>query len=232
MLNRLKRWPSESPQKLETSNTNADETDTSRGRRKILSNITFRMKKVCGQVSLAGFCDRTKRCLQKTRPFLLSGVPEKCVSLEKWASWSAADLSRESLLLPGSTPVPTNTLVARAKILRKSFERGRAGATEGQDQEGLPCGSWLRVFMCRRFDRWWGWCCWTAVASSQKVSRFVDALKMRGSYELVEKLWAQFVLFAGLVTIQVAWVLGEVLVCSVNLRSHFVSFQIYCDILL
>ena len=65
-----------------------------------------------------------------------------------------------------------------------------------------------------------------------KVSGLVDALKMGGSYELVEKLWVQFVLTAGPVNIEVAWTRDEVLVGSVNFRNHFVSFPIYIVVLL
>ena len=65
-----------------------------------------------------------------------------------------------------------------------------------------------------------------------KVSCLVDVLKMGGSYELVEKLWAQFVLTAGRVNTEVAWTRDDVLVGSVNFRSHFVSIQIYNVVLL
>ena len=65
-----------------------------------------------------------------------------------------------------------------------------------------------------------------------KVSRLVDALKMGGSYGLIEKLWAQFVLTARPVNTEVAWIRDEVLVGSVNFRNHFVSFLIHIVILL
>ena len=65
-----------------------------------------------------------------------------------------------------------------------------------------------------------------------KVSCLVDALRMGGSYELVDKLWAQFVLTAGSVNTEVAWTRDEILVGSVNFRNHFVSFPIYTVVLL
>ena len=65
-----------------------------------------------------------------------------------------------------------------------------------------------------------------------KVSRLVDALRMGGSYEFVEKLWAQFVLTAGPVNTEVAWTRDEVLVGSVNFRSHFILLPIYNVVLL
>ena len=60
-----------------------------------------------------------------------------------------------------------------------------------------------------------------------KVSCLVDGLKMGGSYGLIEKLWAQFVLTAGPVNREVAWTRDEVLVGSVDFRNFFVSFLIH-----
>ena len=55
---------------------------------------------------------------------------------------------------------------------------------------------------------------------------------MGGSYELIENLWAQFVLTTGPVSTGGAWTRGEVLVGSVYFQSHLVSFQIYILVLL
>ena len=65
-----------------------------------------------------------------------------------------------------------------------------------------------------------------------KVSCLVDALKMGGSYGLIENLWAQFVLTAGPLNTEVPWKRDEVLVGSVDFRSHFVSFLIHNVVLL
>ena len=65
-----------------------------------------------------------------------------------------------------------------------------------------------------------------------KVSCLVDALRMGGSYGLVESLWAQFVPTAGPVNTVVAWTRDEVLVGSVNFRNRFVSLPIYIVVLL
>ena len=64
------------------------------------------------------------------------------------------------------------------------------------------------------------------------VSCLVDAMKMGGSYGLVEKLRAQFVLTAGSVNREVAWTRDEVLVGSVDFRNPFVSFLIHIVVLL
>ena len=55
---------------------------------------------------------------------------------------------------------------------------------------------------------------------------------MGGSYGLIEKLWAQFVLTAGPVTSEVTWTRDEVLVGSVDLRNSFVSCLIHIVVLL
>ena len=65
-----------------------------------------------------------------------------------------------------------------------------------------------------------------------KMSCLVDALKMGGSYGLIEELWAQFVLTAGPVNTEVAWTRDEVLVGCVDFRNHFVSFLIHIVVLL
>ena len=52
MMDTLKQGPSQSPQRVKTSGTSGDETDTSKGRRKILSRKTFRMKIMYGATDL------------------------------------------------------------------------------------------------------------------------------------------------------------------------------------
>ena len=64
-----------------------------------------------------------------------------------------------------------------------------------------------------------------------KVSCLVDALKMGGSYGLIEKLRAQFVLTAGPVNREVAWTQEEVVVGSVDFRNPFVSILVHIVVL-
>ena len=64
-----------------------------------------------------------------------------------------------------------------------------------------------------------------------KVSCLVDVLKMGGSYELIKKLWVQFVLTAESVNTEGAWTRDEVLVGSVDFRNHFVSLLIHIVVL-
>ena len=65
-----------------------------------------------------------------------------------------------------------------------------------------------------------------------KVSCLVDAMRMGGSYGLVEKLSAQFVLTAGPVNLEVAWTRDKVLVGSVDFRNPFISCLIHIVVLL
>ena len=55
VLDRLKQGPSQSPQRVVTSGTSGDETYASKGRCKILSKKTFRMKKVHVATELGRF---------------------------------------------------------------------------------------------------------------------------------------------------------------------------------
>ena len=65
-----------------------------------------------------------------------------------------------------------------------------------------------------------------------KVSSLVDALRMGGSFELIEKLWAKFVLTYRPTNSEVAWTRDEVLVGSLTFRNHFVSLLIQIVVLL
>ena len=64
------------------------------------------------------------------------------------------------------------------------------------------------------------------------MSCLVDVLRKGGSYELIEKLWAQFLLTDGPVSTEVAWTRDEVLVGSLDFRNHLVSFLIHIVVLL
>ena len=55
VLDRLRWGPSQSPHRIETSDTSGDEADSSEGRRKILSKKKFRMKKMYAATDLGRF---------------------------------------------------------------------------------------------------------------------------------------------------------------------------------
>ena len=65
-----------------------------------------------------------------------------------------------------------------------------------------------------------------------KVSCLADAMKMGGSYGLIEKLLAQFALTAWPVNRELAWRRDEVLVGSVDFRKPFVSLLIHIVVLI
>ena len=54
-LDRLTHGPSQSPQRVEASETSGDETDTSKGHQKTLSKKTFHMKRVYAATELGSF---------------------------------------------------------------------------------------------------------------------------------------------------------------------------------
>ena len=157
---------------------------------------------------------------------------EKCLRAYTWASWSVAAFSRDSSFRPRSAPASRNTWVARAKFPRKSVERRWAGATEERIKKGpLVVRDREHPFAEDLITNGAG------VVDMQspvltKIFCWVDAVRTGGSYELVAKLWAQFVLTAGQVNTEVAWTRDENMVGSVNFRSHFVPFQIYSVVLL
>ena len=65
-----------------------------------------------------------------------------------------------------------------------------------------------------------------------KVLWLVDVMRLGGIYELIEKLWAQFLLTAGSVNTEVPWTCDVVLVGSVDFRKPFVSFLFHIVVLL
>ena len=55
VLDKLQQGTLQNPQRLETSDTSGEKTDTSEGRRKNLSNKTYRMEKEYGATQLGRF---------------------------------------------------------------------------------------------------------------------------------------------------------------------------------
>ena len=128
--------------------------------------------------------DRIIRRCQYAKPFWLSGMPEECLRALIWASWSDAAFPRQSSFCPWSAVASGKTWVARAGFPRKAIERGKYGAAEGEDQEGLPCGAWPWASVCGGLDHRWSWCCWPAVASPDK------SVLLGGCAEDGRQLWS------------------------------------------
>ena len=235
VLDRLKQEPSQSPQESRSRDVgnSGDETDTSIGRRRILSKKTFRMKKVylateLGRFFVTGLSDAANvpsrfhcRVCRRNVSVLTHGHYEML-----WHFQGSRNFARDQRLrleLPGwrvldfhRNPLSEDELERQRKKIRKGpfvvRDRGHPFAEDLITDEDGVVDLQLPVLT--------------------KMSCLVDALRMRGSYELIEKLWAQFVRTTGPVITEVAWSLDEVLVSFVNFRSQFVSFPIHIVVLL
>ena len=223
MLDRLKQGPSQSPQGVGTSETSGDETDTSKGRRKILSKKTFRMKKVYATTELGRFFVTAPADAANISSHFYGPVCRKKVSVlthghhevlrhfqgsrhfardqrlrPETPGWCVLDFHGHPL----SDDEPERQKERIKKVPLVMGDREHPFAEDLITDEAGVVDPQLPVL--------------------KKVSCLVDALKMGGSYELVEKLWAQFVLTAGPINTEVAWTRDEVFVGSVNFRKHFV----------
>ena len=214
MLDRLKQGPSQSSQKVETSDTSGDETYASQGRRKVLSKKTYRMKKVYAATELGRFFVTGPIGAANTPSHFYCRLCRKNVSVLTHGHHEVlrhfqgrrhfARDQRLHLETPGWRVLDFQGLVVRdcEHPFAEDLISDEAGVIDPQ----LPVLT--------------------------KLSCLVDGLKMGGSYGLIKKLWAQFVLTAGPVNCEVAWTRYEVLVGSVGFWNLFVSFLIHFVVLL
>ena len=233
MLDRLKQGPSQSPQRVEMSDTSGDETDASQGRRKVLSKKTYRMKKVyaateLGRFFVTGPSDAAKmpshfycRLCKKNVSVLTHGHHEVLRHFQGRRHFARDQRLR--LETPGWRVLDFQGNPLTEDELERQRESIRKGPLVVREQEHLFAEDLIS-------DE-------AGVIDPQlpvltKVSCLVDGLKMGGSYDLIEKLWAQFMLTAGPVKREVAWTRDEVLVGSVDFRNPFVSFLIRIVVLL
>ena len=233
MLERLKQGPSQSPQRIETSDTSGDETDASKGRRKILSKKFFRMKKVyaateVGQSFVTGPSDAANipsrfycRVCRKNVSVLTHGHHEVLRHFQ--GSRHFARDQRLRLETPGWRVLDFQGNPLSEDELERQREKNRKGLLVVRDREN-PFAEDLITNEAGVID--------PQLPVLAKVSCLVDALKMGGIYGLIEELWAQCVLTAGLVNTEVAWTRDEILVGSLDFRNRFVSFLIHIVVLL
>ena len=233
VLDRLKQGPSQCPQRVETSETSGDETDTSKGHRKILSKKTFRMKKVNAATVVDRFFVTTPsdtankpshswcRVCRKNVSVLTDGYDE--VLRQFQGSRHFARDQRMRLETPGWRLLDFHGNLMSEYELERQREKIKKGPLVVRDREH-PLAKDLITNEAGVVD--------PQLPILTKMSCLVDALRMAGSYELVEKLWVQFVLTTGPVNKEVAWTRDEVLVGSVIFRNRFVSFLIYVVVLL
>ena len=232
VLDRLKQGPSQSPQRIETSETSRDETNASKGRRKILSKKIFRMKKVYAATELGRFFVTGPLDAANMPSHFYCRVCRKNVSVlthehhevlrHFQGSRHFVHDQRLRLETPGwrvldfqGNPLSEDELECQREKIRKGSlvvrDREHAFAEDLITDEAAVVDSQLPVLA--------------------KVSCLVDALKMGGRYGLVEKLWVQFVLTVGPVSAEVAWTRDEVLLGSVDFRNGFVSFLTHIAVL-
>ena len=212
---RLKQGPSQSPQRVEKSDTSGDETDASQGRRKVLSKKTFRMKKVyaateIGRFFVTGPSDDAImpnhfycRVCRKNVSVLMHGR-HKVLRHFQGRRHFARD-QRLRLETPGWRVLNFQGNPLSEDELERQKQKIQNGPLVVRDREH-PFAEDLITDEAGGID--------PQLPVLAKVSCLVDAMKMGGSYGLVEKLWAQFVLTIEPVNREVVWTLDEVLVGS------------------
>ena len=232
VLDRLKQGPSQSPQRIEASDTSGDETDASQGRRKVLSKKTYRMKKVyaateLGRFFVTGPSDAANmpshfycRLCRKNVSVLTHGHHEVLRHFQGRCHFARDQRLR--LETPGWRVLDFQENPSTEDELEQQREKIQKGPLVVRDREH-PLAEDLISEEAGVVD--------PQLPVLTKVSCLVDGLKMGGSYGLIEKLWAQFVLTAGPVNREVAWTRGEALVGSVDFRNPFVSFLIHIVVL-
>ena len=233
VLDRLKQGPSQSTQRVETSDTSGDKTDASKGRPKILSKKTFRMKKVYAATELGRFfVTRPSDAAEKPSHFYCRVCRKNVSALthghhevlrDFQGSRHFARDQRLRLETPGWRVLDFEGNLLSEDELELQREIIQKGPLLVQDREH-PFAEDLNTDEVGVID--------PQLPVLAKMSCLVDAMKMGGSYGLVEKLWAQFVLTAGPVNTEVAWTRDEVLVGSVDFRNLFVSFLNHIVVLL
>ena len=211
VLDRLKQGPSQSPQRIETSETSGVETDN-KGCRKILSKKTLRMKKMYAATELGRFF--------VTRPSDAANIPSHfhcrvCRENVSVLTHGHHDLLRHfhvsrhfardqrlHLETPGWRVLDFHGNPWSEDELERQREKIKKGSLVERDREH-PFTEELITDEAGVVD--------PQLPVLTKVSCLVAALSMGGCYELVEKLWAQFVLTTVPVNTEVAWTRDEVL---------------------
>ena len=233
VLDRLEPGPTQSPQGVETSETSGNETDASKRRRKILSKKTFRMKKMYAATELGRFYVTGPSDAANTPSHIFFRVCRKKISVltqghhevlpHFQGSRHFARDQRLSLETPGWRVLDFHGNSVSDDELERQREKIRRGPLVVRDSEHPSAEDLITVE--------------AGVVGPQllvlpKVSGLVDALRVGSSYELIENLWAQYVLTAGPFINEVAWTRDKVLISSINFWNHFVSFPFHIVVLL
>ena len=197
VLDRLKQGLSQSQQRIETSDTSGDESNASQGRRKVLSKKTYRMKKVYAATELGRFfvigpSDAPNmpshfycQLCRKNVSVLTHGHHEVLRHFQGRRHFARDQ--RLCLETPGWRVLDFQGSPLTEDELERKREKIQKGPFVVRDREH----PFAEDSICDE----------AGVVDPQlpvltKVSCLVDSLKMGGSYGLIEKLWAQFVLTA------------------------------------
>ena len=189
----------QSPLRVETPDTSGDETDATKGRQKILSKkLFFRMKKVYAATELGRFFATGTPDAANMPSHFYCRVCREDVSVlthqhhemlrHFQGSRHFARDQRLRLETPGwrVSDIHRNPLIEDE--LECQREKNRKGPLKVRYREH-PFAEDLITDEAGVVD--------PQLPVLTKVSCLVDAMKMGGSYGLVEKLWAQFVLTVG-----------------------------------
>ena len=195
VLDRLRQGPSQSPQRVETSDTSGDETNANQGRRKVLSKKTFRMKKVyaateLGRFFVTGPSDAAympshfycRLCWKKVS--VLTHEHHEMFKHFRGRRHFARD-QRLRLETPGWRVLDFQGNPLSEDELERQREKIQKGSLVVRDREH-PFAEDLITDEAGVID--------PQLPVLARVSCLVDAMNMGGIYGLVEKLWAQFVL--------------------------------------
>ena len=205
VLDRLKQGPSQSPQRVDTLENSGEETDTSKGRREILSKKTFRMKKLYAATELGRFfVTGQSDAANMPRHFYCREYRKNVSVLTRghhevlWPFQGSRHFARDQRLrleAPGWGALDVHGNSLGEDELERQREKIKKGPFVVRDREH-PLAEDLITNEAGVVG--------PQLPVPTKVSRLVDALKMTGSNKLVEKLWAQFVRTAGPINTEVA----------------------------
>ena len=207
VLDRLRQGPSQNPKRVETLDTSGDETDANQGSRKVLCKKTFRTNKVYAATELGSIFVTGPLDAANMPSHIYCRLCRKNVSMLarlETPGWRVSDFQ--------GNPLTENELERQRETIEKGplvvRDREHPFAEDLISDEAGVVDPQLPVLT--------------------KVSCLVDALKMGGSYRLIEKLWAQFMLTAGPVNREVAWTRDEVVVGSIDFRSGLIRSSHCC----
>ena len=219
---------------VETTDSSADESETSHSRRRVRSKRKFQMKKIwganeVGQFFVTGATDAAgkpshfySRVCRKDVSVLTHG-PHEILRHYHGVKHFARD-QRLRLETPGWRVLYFEGNPLSESDLERRREHILRGPLVVRDRE-YPFAEDLIIDESGAPD--------ATLPVVSKVSSLIETLRVGGPYELVSQLWSQFTLIASRVNIEVAWSRDEVLVGIVLLviTTRTCSLAYWCWVL-